>query len=209
MLLRLADLGITNAFTLLRLLPGADRDKDAEMAGIDPAPARAGTTWSQFLRSQAEALLAADFIESVTLTGKGLYVLAVIEHASRRVRILGATAHPSAAWVTRPPATVRRRASKSKSAVPARVSKTGPSGLPLFAGSITAFPNCSARLHVPWRMAGRRIALAVVSVTAAARPRDGDTSSRSALQLELDIGMRAPPAGSAQDPCRTTRPEHS
>ena len=31
MLLRLAYLGITNAFTLLQLLPGTDRDKDAEI----------------------------------------------------------------------------------------------------------------------------------------------------------------------------------
>jgi putative transposase len=69
-------------------------------AGIDPAPDRAATTWTQFLRSQAEALLAADFIETITLTGTRMYILAVIEHASRRIRILGATAHPSAAWVT-------------------------------------------------------------------------------------------------------------
>ncbi|GGN93755.1 hypothetical protein GCM10010112_82380 [Actinoplanes lobatus] len=68
-------------------------------AGIDPAPERAATTWTDFLRSQAEALLAVDFIETVTLTGARMYVLAAIEHASRRIRILGVTAHPTAAWV--------------------------------------------------------------------------------------------------------------
>jgi putative transposase len=69
-------------------------------AGIDPAPDRTTTTWADFLRSQANALLAADFIETVTLTGMRMYILAVIEHASRRIHILGATAHPTAAWVT-------------------------------------------------------------------------------------------------------------
>jgi transposase InsO family protein len=68
-------------------------------AGIDPAPQRTSDNWATFLRSQAEAILAADFFEVVTLTGARLYVLAVIEHASRHVRVLGATAHPSAAWV--------------------------------------------------------------------------------------------------------------
>jgi putative transposase len=68
-------------------------------AGIDPAPDRAATTWAQFLRSQADALLAADFIQTITLTGARMYILAVIEHASHRVQILGATAHPTAAWV--------------------------------------------------------------------------------------------------------------
>jgi transposase InsO family protein len=68
-------------------------------AGIDPAPERSADGWATFLRSQAEALLAADFFETVTLTGARMYVLAVIEHATRRVRILGATGHPTAAWV--------------------------------------------------------------------------------------------------------------
>ncbi|PWU45907.1 integrase [Micromonospora globispora] len=67
-------------------------------AGIDPAPERASSTWADFLRSQADALLACDFLEMVTLTGARMYVLAVIEHGSRRVRILGATPHPTAAW---------------------------------------------------------------------------------------------------------------
>jgi putative transposase len=69
-------------------------------AGVDPAPDRACSTWAAFLRSQAEALLACDFFETVTLTGTRMYVLAVIEHTSRRIRILGATTHPTAAWVT-------------------------------------------------------------------------------------------------------------
>ena len=69
-------------------------------AGIDPAPERSSATWADFLRSQAEALLACDFFETVTLSGARLHVLAVIEHASRRIRILGATAHPTASWVT-------------------------------------------------------------------------------------------------------------
>jgi putative transposase len=69
-------------------------------AGIDPSPDRTSTTWAAFLRAQAHALLAADFIETVTLTGTRMYILAVIEHGTRRIRILGATAHPTAAWVT-------------------------------------------------------------------------------------------------------------
>ncbi|MBO3681830.1 integrase core domain-containing protein [Streptomyces sp. NEAU-YJ-81] len=69
-------------------------------AGVDPAPDRSSSTWADFLRFQADALLACDFLETVTLSGTRMYVLAVIEHSSRRIRILGATAHPTTSWVT-------------------------------------------------------------------------------------------------------------
>ncbi len=67
-------------------------------AGIDPAPRRLVPTWPQFLRSQAEAILACDFFTADLLDGTQAYVLAVIEHATRRIRILGVTLHPTGEW---------------------------------------------------------------------------------------------------------------
>jgi len=64
-------------------------------AGINPAPRRTGPPWSQFLRSQAEAILACDFFTAGLLDGTQANVLAVIEHATRRIRILGITLHPT------------------------------------------------------------------------------------------------------------------
>jgi putative transposase len=55
--------------------------------GIDPAPERSSSTWADFLRSQPDALLACDFLETITVSGAQMYVLAVIEHATRRIRI--------------------------------------------------------------------------------------------------------------------------
>jgi putative transposase len=68
-------------------------------AGINPAPVRTTATWADFLRSQADAPLACDFFEIVTLPGARLHVLAGAEHATRRIHILGATPHPTASWV--------------------------------------------------------------------------------------------------------------
>jgi putative transposase len=67
-------------------------------SGIDPGRRHTGLTWSQFLRSQAEAILACDFFMVDLLDGTQAYVLAVIEHASRRIRILGITLHPTGEW---------------------------------------------------------------------------------------------------------------
>src|SRR5215472_5907445 len=68
--------------------------------GIDPAPRRTGPAWPQFLRSQAEAILASDFFTVEVLDGTQAHVLAVIEHAPRPIRILGVTLHPTGEWTT-------------------------------------------------------------------------------------------------------------
>jgi putative transposase len=68
--------------------------------GIDPAPRRTGPTWQQFLRSQADAILACDFFTADLPDGTQACILAVIQHATRHIRILGVTLHPTGAWTT-------------------------------------------------------------------------------------------------------------
>jgi putative transposase len=68
-------------------------------AGVDPAPRRDGPAGGNFLREQAHSILATDFFCVDTLLLHRLYVLFVVEHATRRVHLLGVTANPSGAWV--------------------------------------------------------------------------------------------------------------
>jgi transposase len=68
-------------------------------AGIDPAPRRDGPGRAEFLRSQAQGILAPGFFTADLLNGARVHVLAVIEHGTRRVRILGTTEHPVQARV--------------------------------------------------------------------------------------------------------------
>jgi putative transposase len=69
-------------------------------AGIDPSARRDGPTWSQFLQAQAQAIIACDLLHLDTISMHRLYAFFVIEHATRRVHILGVTAHPTGAWLT-------------------------------------------------------------------------------------------------------------
>ena len=65
---------------------GVNSMGDLKTSGVDPPPLqRTRPTWPQFLRSHAEAILACDFFSLGLPDGTQAHVLAVIEHATRRI----------------------------------------------------------------------------------------------------------------------------
>jgi putative transposase len=67
--------------------------------GLGPAPRR-GPTWGEFLRAQAEGILACDFFTVETAFLRTLYVLFFIEVGSRRLHITAATRSPKGTFVS-------------------------------------------------------------------------------------------------------------
>jgi hypothetical protein len=70
--------------------------------GLGPAPVRStnGPSWVQFLKAQAAGTLAIDFFTVDTVSLSRVYVLFLIEVETRRVYLLGVTAHPTGLWVS-------------------------------------------------------------------------------------------------------------
>jgi putative transposase len=86
----LAGLGITVApSTVWQIL---------KSAGINPAPRRDGPGWAEFLRSQAQGILALDFFHRRPAQRHEDLRISYVEIKTRRVHVLGVTAHPTGAW---------------------------------------------------------------------------------------------------------------
>jgi putative transposase len=88
----LRSLGIRVGATTIRTLLRTVR--------LGPAPRRTGPSSTEFLRAQADGIIACDFFTVETAWPRTLYVLAFIELGSRRIHVSGSTAHPDSAWVT-------------------------------------------------------------------------------------------------------------
>jgi len=65
--------------------------------GLGPAPRR-GPSWSEFLRAQADGILACDFFTVETAFLRTLYVLFFIEVGTRRIHITSSTRNPDGAF---------------------------------------------------------------------------------------------------------------
>ena len=88
----LRKLGIRVGATTIRTL--------LRTARAGPAPRRTGPTWTEFLRAQAEGIIACDFFTVETAWLRTHYILVFIELGSRRIHLSPSTAHPDSAWVT-------------------------------------------------------------------------------------------------------------
>jgi putative transposase len=86
----LRGLGITLSATSIRSILAAAR--------LPPAPQRDGLSWRQFLRQQADGILACDFLTVETLWLRRLYVLFFISLERRRIEYVAVTSNPGGSW---------------------------------------------------------------------------------------------------------------
>jgi putative transposase len=82
----------------LRVSPRTVRKYLPKLPAAPVGKPRGDQHWSTFLKNHAQAIVARDFCVVATATFQILYVFVVMEHASRRMIHVNATAHPTAAW---------------------------------------------------------------------------------------------------------------
>src|SRR5215467_16022524 len=61
-------------------------------------PADPKQRWMTFVRNHAQAIIASDFFVVVTATFQLVYVFAILEIGTRRIRHVNVTLHPTAEW---------------------------------------------------------------------------------------------------------------
>jgi len=79
-------------------IPVAKRTIQTYLRGTPP-PRPRGQTWATFLRNHAAATWACDFLPVTDALFRPLFAFFIIELATRRVVHVGATRHPTDAWV--------------------------------------------------------------------------------------------------------------
>ncbi len=82
----------------LRVSPRTIRKYLPKLPAAPGGNPRRDQRWSTFLKNHAEAIIACDFCVVATATFRILYVLVIMEHASRRIVHINVTSHPTAAW---------------------------------------------------------------------------------------------------------------
>ena len=82
----------------LRVSPRTVRKYLPQRQPSGPGKRMSSQRWATFVRNHAQAIVACDFCVVVTATFRLLYVLVVMEHATRRILHTNVTAHPTACW---------------------------------------------------------------------------------------------------------------
>jgi hypothetical protein len=82
----------------LRVSPRTVRKYLPRFNDSRPTPGISSQRWRTFVRNHAKVIVACDFCVVVTATFRLLYVLVVMELATRRIVHVKVTAHPTAQW---------------------------------------------------------------------------------------------------------------
>jgi putative transposase len=82
----------------LRLSPRTVRKYLPRSRDCRPKTGMSSKRWRTFVRNHAQMIMACDFCVAVATTLRNLYLLVVMEHATRTILHANDTGHPTAVW---------------------------------------------------------------------------------------------------------------